>query len=414
MISPQLATLMMLVFATHSVQNTPTLAQVDDVHNQSILYDIYVQDSSSSNNSRSSKLLEDYPDCGMRNNDTFNFPNTTENLGGQATADWSAECLWDCNWQENPYMGKIYPVNLGEGVTLKLSIFISMPKVPVDLRCLHNCTDIKPPTYIDFIRGEAWDCSVYSVNFPTCYMVFTQYAVAIANGTNLGTFVSKTYFHLAVEACYLALVEPSLYPQNCDQLRVNLRVFNPYLPSPPYLFGSLIPSQAQKIRNSNNITLDREGLNRLQGPATQEVVAIYGAGSGQVPLKNRHPWLCSLRTPGYRGLHRCGVTLLSGPPRPTIFVSAAHCNYLCKDQRGRSVELCCCREAGSEFSCAGTDFCGNSSSLQPALPEVRFQSVLPTGRNFGRKMQKWPHKNLSGRNNLRPKFWQIIIKMAEK
>jgi hypothetical protein len=41
-------------------------------------------------------------------------------------------------------------------------------------------------------------------------------------------------------------------------------------------------------------------------------------------------------------------------------------------------------------------------------------TVLPTGRNFGRKTQKWPHKNLSGRNNLRPNFWQIIIKMAEK
>ena len=25
-----------------------------------------------------------------------------------------------------------------------------------------------------------------------------------------------------------------------------------------------------------------------------------------------HPWACSLRTRGYRGRHRCGVTLLSG------------------------------------------------------------------------------------------------------
>jgi hypothetical protein len=40
--------------------------------------------------------------------------------------------------------------------------------------------------------------------------------------------------------------------------------------------------------------------------------------------------------------------------------------------------------------------------------------VLPTGRNFGRKTQKWPHKNLNGRKNLRPNFWQIFIKMAEK
>jgi hypothetical protein len=30
--------------------------------------------------------------------------------------------------------------------------------------------------------------------------------------------------------------------------------------------------------------------------------------------------------------------------------------------------------------------------------------VLPTGRNFGRKTQKWPYKNMSGRKNSRPNF----------
>jgi hypothetical protein len=34
-------TVMLLLLATHSVHNTPTLVQVDDVHNLSILYDIY-------------------------------------------------------------------------------------------------------------------------------------------------------------------------------------------------------------------------------------------------------------------------------------------------------------------------------------------------------------------------------------
>jgi hypothetical protein len=42
------------------------------------------------------------------------------------------------------------------------------------------------------------------------------------------------------------------------------------------------------------------------------------------------------------------------------------------------------------------------------------QTVLPTGRYFGRKTQKWPHKNLSGRKNPRPNFWHICLKMAEK
>jgi hypothetical protein len=40
--------------------------------------------------------------------------------------------------------------------------------------------------------------------------------------------------------------------------------------------------------------------------------------------------------------------------------------------------------------------------------------VLPTGRNVGRKTQKWPYKNISGRKNPRPNYWQIFQKMAEK
>jgi hypothetical protein len=40
--------------------------------------------------------------------------------------------------------------------------------------------------------------------------------------------------------------------------------------------------------------------------------------------------------------------------------------------------------------------------------------VLPTGRNFCRKTQKWPQKNISGRENLRPNLMQISQQMAEK
>jgi hypothetical protein len=40
--------------------------------------------------------------------------------------------------------------------------------------------------------------------------------------------------------------------------------------------------------------------------------------------------------------------------------------------------------------------------------------VLPTGRNFSRKTQKWPHKNLNGRKKWRLNFMQMFQKMAEK
>jgi hypothetical protein len=41
-------------------------------------------------------------------------------------------------------------------------------------------------------------------------------------------------------------------------------------------------------------------------------------------------------------------------------------------------------------------------------------TVLLTGRKFGRKTQKWPCKNLSGRKKQRPNFLQIFQKIAEK
>jgi hypothetical protein len=40
--------------------------------------------------------------------------------------------------------------------------------------------------------------------------------------------------------------------------------------------------------------------------------------------------------------------------------------------------------------------------------QLWLKSVLPTGRNFGRKTQKWPHKNINGRKN--PNFKQIFQK----
>jgi hypothetical protein len=41
-------------------------------------------------------------------------------------------------------------------------------------------------------------------------------------------------------------------------------------------------------------------------------------------------------------------------------------------------------------------------------------SVLPRGRNFGRRTQKGPYKNLCGRKNWRPNFLEICQKRAEK
>jgi hypothetical protein len=206
-----------------------------------------------------------------------------------------------------------------------------------------------------------YGCYIYTTNF---------YRKEIFQGDV--TFVSSNYFHLAVESCLLAILEPGLYPGgNCEELGVNLRVFSPFLPGTSAMANSLLVKR------------------RLQGPGTQDLTFPLGVLGTSLPQKNRYPWQCSLRTPGYRGFHRCGVTLLSGPPKPTILVSAAHCNYLCKDSKGRVVEICCCRQPESIFSCSTSDFCGQNSTLQPALPtdlqivcNIRSQETIPQGIGF--------------------------------
>ena len=46
--------------------------------------------------------------------------------------------------------------------------------------------------------------------------------------------------------------------------------------------------------------------NRLTG------ASIFPTDLGLAINSQHHPWACSLRTRGYRGRHRCGVTLLWG------------------------------------------------------------------------------------------------------
>ena len=72
---------------------------------------------------------------------------------------------------------------------------------------------------------------------------------------------------------------------------------------------------------------------RLQGASIYPVDTDFNDGKTSA----FHPWLCSLRTRGFRGRHRCGLTLLSGPTEdspsdPWVIVGAAHCNYICKER----------------------------------------------------------------------------------
>ena len=74
------------------------------------------------------------------------------------------------------------------------------------------------------------------------------------------------------------------------------------------------------------------------------------------------------RTSGYRGRHTCGATLLSAPPDKTVLVSAAHCNYICKDTDGTVLETCCCRDPEDNFASCRTSssYCGTDGRLRMA------------------------------------------------
>lgn len=347
----------------HSCRNLTELAEVA-VNVTSYLHGLPLALQAGVENTTSGPVsfLVDHPDCGLRNNDTFNLcPSSNPNsmyclpyYGGLVTANWTAECLWDCTWKDNPYRGQRH---LFDGV----DIVVTMAKIPIDLRCLDGCTTSNFPTH--YQKSSTSDplvrlnCSTYpDASFLGCYLKFTS--------DSLVPWSASSYFDMAVESCVLAVLQRDVYPNGtCEQLGVNLVIRDP----------------------ENGVRYVRDTASNDGGISSAVAAAERASNADEIPLKNRYPWLCSLRIPGYAGAHRCGVTLISGPPQPTIFVSAAHCNYLCKNTLGRTVEICCCLN-GKKFSCKGSDFCGpdptyqlaKASDLQIAC-NVPVQVPLPHG-----------------------------------
>merc|ERR1711892_1483297 len=109
--------------------------------------------------------------------------------------------------------------------------------------------------------------------------------------------------------------------------------------------------------------LSKESYENKQSFSSNEGSRIVGSASQQINAPYNYPWMCSLKTKGFRGQHRCAVTLLSAPPRKTVMSSAAHCNYICKD--GASiVEICCCRDVTETSSCRSkSSYCGETPLL---------------------------------------------------
>jgi hypothetical protein len=141
-----------------------------------------IQETSNRGLNSTIRALTDFPNCGIRNNDTFNVcpstdpssPDCDPSRGGQANASWSLECLWDCAWQNNPHFGKIYNLT---AEYYNIRVIITMPKVPIDLLCLDGCTTTRfPATYTSNGVDTLLDC--HDPSFPSfiaCYLLFTNY-----------------------------------------------------------------------------------------------------------------------------------------------------------------------------------------------------------------------------------------------
>ena len=121
---------------------------------------------------------------------------------------------------------------------------------------------------------------------------------------------------------------------------------------------------------------------RLEGASVYPSDLNYVAG----PTSAHHPWQCSLRTRGFRGRHRCGVTLLSGPTEqspsdPWVLVGTAHCNYICKDGvTGDPLETCCCRPTDNDSSCK--DVRTEKNVLVFNYPPICARQVLSVGSSL--------------------------------
>ena len=286
--------------------------------------------------------MEDAPFCGeLGDLDTLRKKEAPKN-------ERNDNCLWDCSWDTNPYYKYYIPWTLRSAYTpptgdqckivRQLLIFITAPRIPTDLKCLRDCfppkqlklmkkalkdgkknrqAKLEPcagnSTYwfpesldpkLDILIGKSSALRTRSQNndilsndlaeeflddnefFPL--LISSSPDAEFSN--DYQSFVRATNsFQLSLEICAFArfLNELNLYG--------NSRTYN--------LFGNktcddfLPPVPTSKSRQNKRVSK----IN----------TKTFGSTTSNTTV-NRYPWLCSLKESGFRGRHRCGVTLLAG------------------------------------------------------------------------------------------------------
>jgi len=326
-----------------------------------------------------------YYDCTSNNtsevgNNTSEEENNTSEEENN-TSGVEQNCLWDCEWKFNPYFKSILSWEITRNNDDKnqdtdtVAIFITSPRIPKDLDCLKNCFQRKEYKFLkdctDKISLRQNGESSYNTedhNRVLACMVLNRKRERKENSTDtadkrnfLNIFPEKGKSKVFSEKCllrpdygsYIRAANPSdLALEFCLLARNDLANCNPDM---------------QLYNNADCIFLAK-----LIDDSKRNVNDVKSFGSSTTSAETTYnPWLCSLKERGFRGRHRCGVTLLSGPPLQTILASAAHCNYVCKEKDSDQLilEICCCRE-DSDASCQESSYCPEKgkASLFKAKP----------------------------------------------
>ena len=163
---------------------------------------------------------------------------------------------------------------------------------------------------------------------------------------------SKNYFDIKMEICILARLRNQKDDNNMDCEDLDFDFTDGVLDT---ALSCVTTRAVTRNDGDEGDRVEKKGdvAFRLEGASIYPTDLNYTEGQTSA----HHPWQCSLRTRGYRGRHRCGVTLLSGPTEespadPFVLVGAAHCNYICKDRvTGDPLETCCCTPENSTSTC---------------------------------------------------------------
>lgn len=364
--------------------------------------------------SSESKLGECFWNCKWRPNPFFD----SNPLGQQAipiTATTPEDLLPDA-WVE--FNDEVFENILFLDNTL-IEVFITLPMLPEDTQCLRDCFPLdilqdNMDARFEMCRQsfiESFDPNTGTFNndnwliFYECIMLLNSQPSA-SGDPRARISVARDFFTTAAEICYLGHLGVALNYQppiftpaqllGCDLILL-CTIFDQGSPNCPNIQRKKkttkskndIRRKLERItekykKSSKNGKKERKKkknkknkrktpkvlhdanlgvlVRQSQDTSTANDSRLTGATIFPVDIidttnSGHHPWACSLKTSGFRGRHRCGVTLLSGPTEsspddPYVLVGTAHCNYICKDANsGTVLETCCCRPQNNPSTC---------------------------------------------------------------